>query len=354
VLAFGIPSKRERCKVESQTDSSLPAGPGERATHTELNEHDLQVLLKSRLFQGVTAERLFASLRPEGEIGLREGDVLLELGQRNAAIYLLTAGRLAIYVDEDARIPVAHVDPGDCVGEISIIDEEAASASVIAVEPSRLIMTSATRLWQLMAAEPSIALNLMHILAERIRRNNVSVLESFKQQAKLRNLSVIDPVTGLHNRRWLSEVFLRQIDRCARGNYPVCLAMLDIDHFKSVNDTFGHQSGDRVLVQVGRVLQKQFRPTDLIARYGGEEFALLLPETAVQEAIAALERFRLVMGQTETSVAGRTTVKITVSVGIALWRNGLSLDDLIQHADEAMYRAKSSGRNCVMLYDDSE
>jgi len=339
--------------VENQTDMSFLAESG-RSSSAELNEHALNVLLSSRLFQGVAAERLCASLRSEGEIGLRAGDVLLELGQRNAAIYLLTAGRLAIYVDEDARIPVAHVEPGDCVGEISIIDEEAASASVVAVEPSRLVKTSAARLWQLMAAEPAVALNLMHILAERIRRNNVSVLESFKQQAKLRNLTVIDPVTGLHNRRWLSEVFLRQIDRCARGNYPVCLAMLDIDHFKTVNDTFGHQGGDRVLAQVGRTLQKQFRPTDLIARYGGEEFAVLLPETDAQAAIAALERFRLTMQQTETAVAARTTVKVTVSAGIASWRDGWSLDDLIQHADEALYRAKSGGRNCVMLYGDNE
>lgn len=338
--------------MENETEGASLGAAGERSGLTELNEHDLGILSGSKLFQGLGAERIRAALRPEGEIGVRKGDVLLELGQRNAAIYLLTSGRLAIYLDDDARIPVAHVEPGDCVGEISIIDEEAASASVVAVENSRLVKTSAARLWQLMAAEPSIALNLMHILAERIRRNNVSVLESFKQQAQLRNLSVIDPVTGLHNRRWLSEVFLRQIDRCERANYPVCLAMLDIDHFKSVNDTFGHQGGDRVLNQVGRLMQKQFRPTDLLARYGGEEFAVLLPETDEQAAIAALERFRIVLEQMETAVAARTTVKVTISAGIARWHRDWSLDDLLQHADEALYRAKSGGRNCVMLYGD--
>lgn len=275
--------------------------------------------------------------------------MLLELGQRNAAIYLLVSGRLAIFLDQDGKIPIAHVEPGECVGEISIIDDEAASASVVAVEPSRLLVTNPEHLWSLMREEHTVALNMMQILAERIRRNNAAVLESFQQAAKLNMISSIDPVTGLHNRRWLNDMFLRQIDRCARGNHSVCLAMVDVDHFKVVNDTFGHQAGDIVLANVARTMQKQFRPSDLLARYGGEEFAVLLPETELQAAVAAMERFRLAVEQTHTAVAQRTTVRVQISAGIAAWRDGWSLDDLLRHADRALYRAKSSGRNCVMV-----
>jgi diguanylate cyclase (GGDEF)-like protein len=104
-----------------------------------------------------------------------------------------------------------------------------------------------------------------------------------------------------------------------------------------------------VLAQVARILQRQLRPSDLLARYGGEEFAVLLPETALQEALAALERLRLALGQCQTSVAQRATVRVSVSIGIAQWREGWSLDDLVQAADQALYGAKQAGRNCIVV-----
>ena len=324
----------------------------EGGARPRLDAAELAALAGSRLFAGVARERLLERLQPDGEVNLRPGAVLLEFGQRNANIYLLVSGRLAIHLDDEARIPVAHVEPGECVGEISIIDDQAASASVVALEPSRLLVTNAAHLWELMAVAPTLAVNLMHILAERIRRNNVAVLESYREQALLRNVSTVDPLTGLHNRRWLNDMFIRQVDRCARARQAVCLAMVDIDHFKSVNDTYGHQAGDRVLAQVGRTMQRQLRPGDLVARYGGEEFAVLLPETALAEALAALERLRLAIGQCHASVAQRATIRVSVSIGVAQWQSGWSLDDLVQAADQALYRAKQAGRNCIVAADD--
>jgi len=336
-------------RVNTLPDSIVERGFEMDSARPRLNSADLEVLSRSRLFRRIRAERLQQCLRPTGEICVRSGASLLALGQRNAALYILMSGRLAVYLDEEARIPVAYLEPGECVGEISIIDDDAASASVVALEPSRLLVTSASDLWALMAEESTIAVNLLHILAERIRRNNASVLAGLGQHGQLGMLSGIDPVTGLHNRRWMNDVFIRQIDRCSRARLAVCLAVVDIDRFRSINDTFGHQAGDQVLAQIGRVLQRQFRPTDLLARCGGEEFAVLLPETRAQEAVAALERLRLALSQTQTSVAQRTTVKVTVSVGIAQWHAGWSLDDLIDCADRALSRAKASGRNCVVV-----
>ena len=315
----------------------------------ELGAVELDVLAGSPLFAGVPRQRLRERFHASGEINLRTGASLLELGQRHTAIHLLVSGRLAIFLEDDAKIPVAHVEPGESVGEISLIDAEAVSAAVVAVEPSHLLIATPAHLWQLMRAEHRIALNVMEMLAERIRKNNTA--ESGRHPAKLGMIASIDPITGLHNRRWLNDMFLRQIDRCAREGKAVCMAMIDIDHFKSVNDTFGHHAGDLVLAQIARIMQKQFRPGDLLARYGGEEFAVLLPATKLKPATAALERLRSAVEKAQTSVAQRTTVKVRISAGIAAWREGWSLDDLASHADRALRRAKSGGRNCVMVQD---
>jgi diguanylate cyclase (GGDEF)-like protein len=314
-----------------------------------LNESELSTLARSRLFEGVPIEKIRERLKPTGEITLRPGAVLLELGQRNSVIYLLVSGKLAIYLDPENRIPVAYAHPGECVGEISILDDEAASASVVAVEPSQLLMTNPDHVWELMRAEHAIALNMMHIFTERIRRNNSAMLETLKQQAQLRAISTIDPITSLHNRRWMNEVFLRQIDRCARSRQALALAMLDIDRFKAVNGTYGQPGGDQVLLWVARALQQHFRPGDLIARYGGDEFCVLLPDTRLDRALAALERLRTSIEAASLTLDDGRSLTITVSGGAAAWRDGSSLDDLVQAAGKALQGAKQGGGNKVMI-----
>ena len=314
----------------------------------QLSDEELTTLAQSRLFDGVPIDKIRERLKPSGEITLRPGAVLLELGQRNAVIYLLVSGKLAIHIDPDNTIPIAYVLPGECVGEISILDDQAASASVVAVEKSHLLMTNPDHLWELMRGEHAIALNMMHIFTERIRRNNTAILENLKQQAQLQALSTIDTLTGLYNRRWMNEMYLRQIDRCAREGKPLSLAVVDIDHFKAVNDTYGHLGGDQVLTQVARAMQQHFRPTDLLARYGGEEFCVLLPDTLLEPGAMALDRLRASLADTTLALNDGKSLNVRISGGVAQWREGWSLEDLVGAADEALYRAKREGRNRVL------
>ncbi len=164
-------------------------------------------------------------------------------------------------------------------------------------------------------------------------------------------LSLKDPLTGLANRRQFHTVLERSIDVVARSGEPALLLMLDIDHFKSVNDKHGHQAGDRVLQAMGACLARCVRPMDTVARYGGEEFAVVLPNCQVSFGATVAERIRRAVESLEVAISPLETLKVTISIGgafapewvrstIALWT---------ERADLQLYRAKSEGRNRVCL-----
>jgi diguanylate cyclase len=169
-------------------------------------------------------------------------------------------------------------------------------------------------------------------------------------------LSSRDPLTGLANRRQFELTLDREIDRVARSGEPALVLLADIDHFKRVNDTYGHSAGDRVIQAVGRVLQDTVRPMDTVARIGGEEFAIVLPNCAPAFGQAVAERIRQRIVRDEVEVTHGASgashlLKVTVSIGGAFapqWvRSSARL--WIERADEQLYRAKSSGRNCACL-----
>lgn len=164
-------------------------------------------------------------------------------------------------------------------------------------------------------------------------------------------LSLKDPLTGLANRRHFLSVLDREIDGVARSGEPALLLMLDIDHFKSINDTHGHLVGDKVLQAVARCLSRCIRPMDSVARYGGEEFAVVLPNCLVSVGEAVAERIRQTVESLTIPVGPNTNVKATISIGGAYapaWvRSTAPL--WIERADNLLYQAKAEGRNRVCI-----
>lgn len=162
--------------------------------------------------------------------------------------------------------------------------------------------------------------------------------------------SLSDPLTGLANRRFFQEILLRELRRAQRGNNPVTLLICDIDHFKGVNDTYGHNVGDEVLEQVAGIMLSTVRATDFVIRYGGEEFVILLPETRLADAVAVADKLRKTVGDTilESTSRPGITLKVTISAGVAAFpTDGNTGEQLILKADKALYFAKQSGRNRV-------
>lgn len=168
----------------------------------------------------------------------------------------------------------------------------------------------------------------------------------------IRRQVVTDPLTGLYNRRYFNKRAEEEIQRALRHQAPFSLLMADIDHFKHVNDTYGHATGDRVLQTVARTLKEGLRTADVCARYGGEEFAVLLPHTLGEGALLVAERLRQTLGSTRyTGLGLPPDASVTISIGIATCpSDAIDLDELFELADKALYRAKADGRDKVCAY----
>jgi len=173
-----------------------------------------------------------------------------------------------------------------------------------------------------------------------------------KLYTKTRELSVKDELTQVYNRRHFQQMLQMEWKRAVRFLRDLSLIMIDVDHFKAYNDTFGHLTGDTVLKQIGQILQRNLREVDTVARFGGEEFVLLLPDTDKHGAIAVAEKVRRLVEQHRFTTEDRESTRpITISAGIASYPDDVGeMDDLIDHADIALYRAKEGGRNQVICY----
>ena len=166
--------------------------------------------------------------------------------------------------------------------------------------------------------------------------------------AKLQELLKIDYPTGLNNRRHFMELGGLLFKTAKRYGFNLAVSMIDIDHFKAVNETCGHEAGDIVLQKLSKTALSTFRSSDIIGRLGGEEFAVVMPETDFVEATSAVERFRNAVASDVVTYEG-TPLSITVSCGIALFAAGDSkLEELLKKADDALYQAKRDGRNRVV------
>ena len=179
-----------------------------------------------------------------------------------------------------------------------------------------------------------ILLCFLWMTAERLQRD-------LEIQARL------DGLTGLLNRRALEEEFAREAERSDRNKEALSLVLLDLDHFKFVNDLYGHYAGDLLLCDVARILQQTLRRMDLVARIGGEEFVALLPQTEKSEAETIAERLRQEIQLSQVAL-GRSQLSVTASIGVAVWLgDGDNWQSLLQRADAGMYLAKNAGRNRV-------
>ena len=191
-----------------------------------------------------------------------------------------------------------------------------------------------------------------HVLTRMIlfRQPLALALNNALDHERLQRLAAIDPLTGLYNRRFGMARLHEEFSRAVRQKMPLGVLMFDIDHFKKVNDTYGHLIGDRILTQVSTLCRSLLREADLVMRYGGEEFLAILPAASKEDITEIGERIRRIVEETPFDV-GEQQIRITVSIGGTAYP-GLQIEterDLVKCADEAMYSVKNSGRNYLRV-----
>jgi|GEM_PF-573570 len=202
----------------------------------------------------------------------------------------------------------------------------------------------------LSSLESATAIEAKQQLAFTVAEHISLALANIKLREKLESQSIRDPLTGLFNRRYMEESLDREIQRCDRKHQPLGIIMLDVDHFKRFNDTFGHEAGDSVLQELGQFIQKYVRGSDIACRYGGEEFLLILPEGSLDITSKRAEQLREGIKHLHLKYRNEPLGQITFSLGVASFpEHGLTGQDVIREADAALYRAKREGRDAVRL-----
>jgi len=227
--------------------------------------------------------------------------------------------------------------------------------------------------WQIVSAAALIVLEGMLItalvLSLRSRRRAMSelasernsledrilqrTLELLQANRKLEQLATTDPLTGIANRRKMTEQIAQELERARRFHHPLSLLMIDIDHFKRINDTYGHEVGDQAIIQTATLLTASLRAVDMVARFGGEEFVLLMPETHIAVAVHAAERLRARAAELRVRTEFGVEVELTISIGVAAADPHGTPDtpsSLLVRSDKALYRAKKEGRNRVVQF----
>jgi diguanylate cyclase (GGDEF)-like protein len=202
-----------------------------------------------------------------------------------------------------------------------------------------------------------VAIGGLVVMAANLRQHYLEQIEWQTQQlvqseARLRELAILDPLTGLYNRRYLEETLSLEILRAGRKGYPIGIIMVDIDHFKRVNDTHGHAAGDAILMLVGNFLRTQIRSSDVACRYGGEEFILILPEASREITQMRAESICKHVKQIPMKYDGEPLEAVTLSLGVAGFpAQGPTMDAVLKAADAALYRAKRDGRDRTVAAD---
>ncbi|TCS38534.1 diguanylate cyclase (GGDEF)-like protein [Paucimonas lemoignei] len=307
-----------------------------------------------QLFQDVADSSLARLLAGCPVLRVTAGETVLDTSSSGARLFILLRGALrASHPDMQGGLAdgtSVQLLPGECVGELTVLDQQAQPATIHALQDSDVLAIEAALLWQIIDQSNGVARNLLRLLSFRVRAVNAQLRRRHRVGEFYRQLSEVDGLTGMQNRTWLEQNMPSLLEQARMTGHPLSVILLDIDHFKKFNDEYGHQAGDDVLRLAAKVVTDTLRPSDFGVRYGGEELLVILPNTHSKAGAGVAQRLcESLRGTVFFSDMHKPLPHITASFGVASLAPGQDAQALIASADTALYRAKHAGRNQVIL-----
>ncbi len=292
------------------------------------------------LLKGLDPESIALLATHTRSVSFPANAMIVERGEVGVPLFVVLEGRAG--VTDPAPFPEldeATLESGDSFGAMSLLDDEPHSTAIQALDDVRLLVLDRADFRDVLAASPATALQILESLSIQIRGAHAHI-------SSLSEKAMRDPLTGILNRRAYEERIKEEVGRTLRYDDHFALILIDVDQFKSINDEFGHDVGDTVLIWMGRLLTEHTRSADTPFRIGGDEFAILAPATRGEVAHHVTQRIVNVLAEARPRVDFE--VKVTASAGYACCPDhGASVDALFTQADSALYRAKQSGRNRI-------
>ncbi len=321
-----------------------------------------QFLRNVRIFSSLEDEARAVVAKRLNERRFPEGHVLFNQGDAGDELFIVKEGRVSISVAtaDDKTVEIAGFSSGEFFGEMSIFDNSPRSATCSVAEDSVLLSLRGEDFRSFITDSPAIAIEIMRrmldITTGRLEQTGAFLSGLVQWGEGARRRAITDEFTGLYNRRFLDDTLADQLAQARAERKPLSVVMVDLDHFGTINDAYGHEIGDKVILASVPVFQRVYRETDILCRYGGDEFTFLLPNTDGRTALGLAKRVCEEMRQVDIlkNMSGKIK-NVTTSQGVASFpADARDLKDLLERADTALYQAKEQGRDRAVLFGDTK
>lgn len=316
---------------------------------SDVNYNRLSVLQKATIFNGLSFKEIELMAGSMRFCCFDSGEALVNEGKEGDELFIIIDGTVTVSVRSDNKdIELIRLSPGDFFGEMAMLEQETRSATCRAAEPTECFVLKSDDFSKLIVEEPKTAIsilkNMLVTTSGRLLKTDSVASQIIRWGDDAKKRAITDEFTGLYNRRYLDESLEGLISRSVRNHSGVNFAMVDIDHFGTLNKNYGSVFCDDILLKIAEVFKQAFDSDDILIRYGGDEFCFIICGKFEK---AEKQCKNVCINVNALRFEGKPELKVSCSIGLIPYENGMETASLLSLSDKALYKAKESGRNRV-------